>query len=43
MSGAKQGLNLVAQATLEEGDVAVIESPTFVGMLESLRNTGARA
>ena len=42
VSGAKQGLNLAAQATLEEGDVAVIESPTFVGMLESLRNTGAR-
>jgi 2-aminoadipate transaminase len=42
VSGAKQGLNLIAQATLEEGDVAVIESPTFVGMLESLRNTGAR-
>jgi DNA-binding transcriptional MocR family regulator len=42
VSGAKQGLSLVAQATLEEGDVAVIESPTFLGMLESLRNTGAR-
>jgi DNA-binding transcriptional MocR family regulator len=42
VSGAKQGLGLVAQATLEEGDVAVIESPTFLGMLESLRNTGAR-
>jgi DNA-binding transcriptional MocR family regulator len=42
VSGAKQGLSLVAQATLERGDVAVIESPTFVGMLESLRHTGAR-
>ncbi len=42
VSGAKQGLSLVARATLEEGDVAVIESPTFVGMLDSLRQTGAR-
>jgi DNA-binding transcriptional MocR family regulator len=41
-SGAKQGLSLVARATLEPGDVAVIESPSFVGMLDSLRQTGAR-
>jgi DNA-binding transcriptional MocR family regulator len=41
-SGAKQALSLSARATLEEGDVAVIESPTFVGMLGSLHQTGAR-
>ncbi len=41
-SGAKQALSISARATLEEGDVAVIESPTFVGMLNSLRQTGAR-
>jgi DNA-binding transcriptional MocR family regulator len=41
-SGAKQALSLTARATLEPGDVAVIESPTFVGMLDSLRQTGAR-
>jgi DNA-binding transcriptional MocR family regulator len=41
-SGAKQALSLTARATLEEGDVAVIESPTFVGMLDSLHQTGAR-
>jgi DNA-binding transcriptional MocR family regulator len=41
-SGAKQALNLVCRATLEEGDVALIESPTFLGMLESMRHTGAR-
>jgi DNA-binding transcriptional MocR family regulator len=41
-SGAKQALGLVAQATLEADDVALIESPTFIGMLESLRHTGAR-
>jgi DNA-binding transcriptional MocR family regulator len=41
-SGAKQALSLVSRATLEKGDVALIESPTFVGMLESMRHTGAR-
>jgi 2-aminoadipate transaminase len=41
-SGAKQALGLVARATLEQDDVALIESPTFLGMLESLRHTGAR-
>jgi 2-aminoadipate transaminase len=41
-SGARQGLSLVARATLEPGDVAVVESPGFVGMLDSLRQAGAR-
>jgi DNA-binding transcriptional MocR family regulator len=41
-SGAKQGISLTARATLEPGDVAVIESPTFAGLLDSLRKTGAR-
>jgi DNA-binding transcriptional MocR family regulator len=41
-SGAKQGISLAARATLEAGDVAVIESPTFAGMLDSMRQTGAR-
>ena len=41
-SGAKQALSLTARATLEPGDVAVVESPTFVGLLDSLRQTGAR-
>jgi 2-aminoadipate transaminase len=41
-SGAKQALGFAARGTLEDGDVAVIESPTFIGMLESLHNTGAR-
>lgn len=41
-SGAKQGIGIAAQATLRPGDVAVVESPTFAGLLESLRHTGAR-
>jgi len=30
-SGAQQAIALTAQATLEPGDVAVVESPTFIG------------
>jgi DNA-binding transcriptional MocR family regulator len=41
-SGAQQALALCAQATLEPGDVAVIESPTFIGMMTALRGTRAR-
>jgi 2-aminoadipate transaminase len=41
-SGAKQGISLTARATLEPGDVAIVESPTFVGLLDSLRQTEAR-
>ena len=32
-SGAQQALRLAAEAVLEEGDVAVCESPSFIGML----------
>jgi DNA-binding transcriptional MocR family regulator len=41
-SGARQAIDLVCRALLEPGDVAVIETPTFIGMLASLRATGAR-
>jgi 2-aminoadipate transaminase len=41
-SGAQQAIGLCAQATLEPGDVAVVESPTFIGMMTSLRRTRAR-
>jgi 2-aminoadipate transaminase len=41
-SGAQQAIALSAQATLEPGDVAVIESPTFMGMMTALRRTRAR-
>jgi DNA-binding transcriptional MocR family regulator len=41
-SGAQQALALAARATLEPGDVAVVESPTFIGMMTALRATGAR-
>jgi 2-aminoadipate transaminase len=41
-SGAQQAIALSAHATLEPGDVAVIESPTFMGMMTAMRGTRAR-
>jgi 2-aminoadipate transaminase len=41
-SGAQQAIALCAHATLEPGDVAVIESPTFMGMMTATRGTRAR-
>jgi DNA-binding transcriptional MocR family regulator len=41
-SGAQQAIALTVRAALEPGDVAVVESPTFIGMLTALRGSGAR-
>src|SRR5438874_3431129 len=41
-SGAQQAIDLVCRALLEPGDVAVVESPTYTGLLTPLRATGAR-
>ncbi|MDX6676043.1 MAG: 2-aminoadipate transaminase, partial [Solirubrobacteraceae bacterium] len=41
-SGARQAIDLVARAILGPDDVAVVESPTFAGILASLQATGAR-
>src|SRR4051794_1038861 len=41
-SGARQGIDLIARALVEPGDVVVIESPTYAGLLSTLRGTGAR-
>jgi DNA-binding transcriptional MocR family regulator len=40
-TGARQGLTLVASAVLRPGDVVACESPTYMGMVEALRATGA--
>ena len=40
-TGARQALTLVARATLRPGDKVACESPTFMGIIESLRTTGA--
>ena len=41
-SGARQAIDLAVRTLIEPGDVAVVESPTFVGILSSLRQAGAR-
>ena len=41
-SGARQALDIVTRTLLEPGDVAVVESPTYAGVLSSLRAAGAR-
>lgn len=41
-SGAQQGVDLIARALIEPGDVVVVEAPTYPGTLHSLRMAGAR-
>jgi GntR family transcriptional regulator/MocR family aminotransferase len=41
-SGAQQALDIAVRALLEPDDVAVVESPTYSGLLSVLRATGAR-
>lgn len=36
-TGSQQGLDLVARALLDPGDVVVVESPSYVGGLQALR------
>jgi DNA-binding transcriptional MocR family regulator len=40
-TGARHGLTLSARAILRPGDVAACESPTYMGMIDALRATGA--
>ncbi|HZA90180.1 MAG TPA: PLP-dependent aminotransferase family protein, partial [Solirubrobacterales bacterium] len=41
-TGAHQALALTTRAVLRPGDVAACESPSFIGAIEALRNTGAK-
>ena len=41
-TGARQALFLTARAILRPGDAAACESPSFMGIIESLRATGAQ-
>lgn len=41
-TGARQAIDLVCRTVLRPGDVAVTESPTFLGALASMQGTGAR-
>jgi DNA-binding transcriptional MocR family regulator len=40
-TGGRQALTLAARAVLRPGDVVACESPTYMGLLEALRATGA--
>ncbi len=42
VSGATQGIALVAQALIEPGDEVVVEAPTYMGALQMLGAAGAR-
>ncbi len=41
-TGSQQAADLVARALLDDGDVVVVEAPTYPGTVHSLRNAGAR-
>lgn len=41
-SGSQQGLSLVGQALLDEGDVVVCELPTYSGAINAFKATGCR-
>ncbi len=41
-TGATQGLNLALRAVVEQGDAVVVESPSFIGTLDALRDIDVR-
>ena len=40
-NGAQQALDLIARAVIDDGDVAVVESPAYLGATQVLRTVGA--
>jgi len=40
-NGAQQALDLIARAVVDDGDVAVVESPAYLGASQVLQNVGA--
>jgi len=40
-TGSQQGLDLVARALIDPGDVVVVEAPSYLGSLQSYRANGA--
>ena len=42
LHGSQQGLDLLARVLLEPGDAVIVESPTYLGALQSFRGAGAR-
>jgi 2-aminoadipate transaminase len=41
-TGSQQGLDLLARALLDPWDVAVVQTPSYLGALQSFANVGAR-
>ena len=41
-SGAQEGIDLLARCLIGPGDIAIVEAPTYPGVLQSLRAAGAR-
>jgi 2-aminoadipate transaminase len=41
-TGSQQGIDLVARAVLDPGDVVLAELPTYTGAISAFRNAGAR-
>ncbi len=42
LSGSQQGLDLICKALINEGDTMLVESPTFLGALQTFKTYGAR-
>ena len=42
-TGSQQAVDLVARTLVDAGDVVVVENPSYLGSLQSLRANGARA
>ena len=41
-AGAQEGIDLLARCLIEPGDYAIVDSPTYPGVIQSLRSAGAR-
>ena len=41
-AGAQEAIDLLARCLIEPGDYAVVESPTYPGVIQSLRSAGAQ-
>jgi 2-aminoadipate transaminase len=42
LSGAQQGLDVVAKALVQYGDTVIVEAPTYTGAVATFRSRGAR-
>lgn len=42
LTGSQQGLYLTSKALLEQGDYVIVESPTYIGAIQTFQSCGAR-